>query len=156
KNLGDQINTEARENFPMFYNNRLYFASEGLPGLGGYDLWVADMQADGNWGLPSPLPEPINSPFDDFAFFEMPEQKAYFSSNRDAYTGDDIYVVDWKTKIPPCFVELKFKVMDVMTGKIIENNLEWLWKWDANEATQIADAPSITVDCQQTVVLEVS
>ena len=155
KNLGDQINTEARENFPMYYDHRLYFASEGLPGLGGYDIWFVELLEDGNFGRPVPLPEPVNSPFDDFAFFEIAGQQAYFSSNRDTQSGDDIYYVSWHKKTPPCFVELTFRVMDVLTGELIDKEqLNWLWKWGAAEELQTSKSNSLKVDCQQLVDLE--
>jgi len=42
RNLGDDINTEARETFPYISESgRLYFASDGHVGLGGLDVFVA-------------------------------------------------------------------------------------------------------------------
>ena len=41
-NLGAEINTPANEMFPYVADNGdLYFASNGLPGYGGLDLFVS-------------------------------------------------------------------------------------------------------------------
>ncbi len=48
-NLGDKINTEGRESFPFIAdNNELYFSSDGHPGLGGLDVFVAQISTDGS------------------------------------------------------------------------------------------------------------
>ena len=157
KNLGDAINTEGRENFPVFHENKLYFASEGLPGLGGYDIWFVEINEQGQFGIPIHLPQPINSPFDDFAFWKMNDETAYFSSNRDPNTGDDIYKVSWQKKIPPCFVDLTFKAIDVITGETIEKtHLNWQWKWEHNELSEFTDAMTLQVNCNQIVIVDVT
>ncbi len=94
RNLGPEINTESRESFPYVseYNN-LYFASDGHLGLGGFDIFVTEI--DGNtYGEVVNLGKPVNSPSDDFTFVINDETKmGYFASNRGGGKGeDDIYV----------------------------------------------------------------
>ncbi|MFC7443678.1 MULTISPECIES: OmpA family protein [Mesoflavibacter] len=88
--LGDGINTEGRETFPFISpNNKIYFASDGHVGLGGLDVFVADMLDDSNFGDVYNVGRPINSEFDDFTFIVNKLGKGYFASNREGGVGDD-------------------------------------------------------------------
>ena len=99
-NLGKQINTEGKEEFPTLRSDtRLYYSSDGLPGLGGFDLFYTELK-DGEWSEPQNLMYPINSPYDEVGIVFNPveeetiaaEESGYFSSNREGGTGgDDIY-----------------------------------------------------------------
>ncbi len=92
-NLGKTINTPGNEMFPFVdLNGDLYFASDGHPGFGGLDIFVAKKSGSG-WEAPVNLGQPVNSPSDDFAFAFMPGQsQGTFSSNRPGGLGnDDIY-----------------------------------------------------------------
>lgn len=95
ENLGNKINTEARETFPFITdNNELYFASDGHPGLGGLDVFVAQLKEDGNVGSIKNVGEPVNSKMDDFAFLiDTKSKNGFVSSNRkeDNLGYDDIY-----------------------------------------------------------------
>lgn len=94
ENLGDKINTAGRESFPFISNDQyLFFASDGHPGLGGLDLFVAKLTDDGQVGPVRNMGTPFNSPFDDFSFYLDPqENKGFISSNRAGGSGgDDIY-----------------------------------------------------------------
>lgn len=93
-NLGNTINTEGRETFPMITSDgELYFASDGHPGLGGLDVFVAKVQSDGTFGEVKNIGEPLNSSHDDFAFLiNTTNGSGYFTSNREGGKGsDDIY-----------------------------------------------------------------
>lgn len=46
-NLGADVNTEGNEIFPLLYEGRLIFSSNGLPGFGGYDLFNANYDHEG-------------------------------------------------------------------------------------------------------------
>ena len=49
-NLGNVINTEGRETFPMVTSEgELYFSSDGHPGLGGLDIFVSKAEKDGSY-----------------------------------------------------------------------------------------------------------
>lgn len=94
QNLGTNINTEGRETFPFISaENELYFATDGRPGLGGLDVYVAAINTNGTLKTPSNLGEPINSAEDDFAYIINSENRnGFFSSNRGNGQGyDDIY-----------------------------------------------------------------
>ncbi len=119
-NLGDKINTEARETFPFISNNNeLYFASDGHPGLGGLDVFVTQLKDDGTYGKIKNVGEPVNSNFDDFGFVMNTDTKTgYFSSNRekDNLGYDDIYKCTENRPIPKdCQQNLKGVVVDLNT-----------------------------------------
>lgn len=93
ENLGEPINTPGDEAFPTFRpNGDLYFSSNGHPGLGGLDIFIAKVGKDGRYHLSHPG-YPLNSQGDDFGMtFEGPYNRGFFSSNRgDARGWDHIY-----------------------------------------------------------------
>lgn len=93
ENLGEPINTPGDEAFPTFRpNGDFYFSSNGHPGLGGLDIFIAKVGKDGRYHLSHPG-YPLNSQGDDFGMtFEGPYNRGFFSSNRgDARGWDHIY-----------------------------------------------------------------
>ena len=92
ENVGEPVNTSGDEMFPTFRpNGDLYFSSNGHPGFGGLDIFIAKPQANG-WQLEHPG-FPLNSQGDDFGMtFEGLHNRGFFSSNRgDARGWDHIY-----------------------------------------------------------------
>lgn len=93
ENLGAPINTPGNESFPTFRpNGDLYFSSDGHPGMGGLDIFIASVGKDGKYHLSHPG-YPLNSQGDDFGMtFEGVHNRGYFSSNRNDGRGwDHIY-----------------------------------------------------------------
>jgi hypothetical protein len=89
-NLGTKVNSQGNDNFPFMHpTGRLYFSSNRPGGKGRRDVYYTVLK-NGEWEEPLHLPEPINSPGDDFAFVADTDlQTGYFSSNR--RSNDDIY-----------------------------------------------------------------
>lgn len=116
QNLGNVINTEGRESFPFVTaNNELYFSTDGRPGLGGLDIYVTKINADGSFSEVQNIGAPANSEFDDFAFFiDVQTKKGFLSSNRLGGMGhDDIYsFVENKSLVLECIQKLEVKVYD--------------------------------------------
>ena len=93
ENLGSPVNTAGDEAFPTFRpNGDLYFSSNGHPGLGGYDIFIAHTDKAGKTTLSHPG-YPLNSAGDDFGMtFEGVHNRGFFSSNRgDARGWDHLY-----------------------------------------------------------------
>lgn len=102
ENLGYPINTPADEMFPTFRpNGDLYFSSNGHPGMGGLDIFIAEPISEQNQS-PTPNPSqfilshpgfPLNSQGDDFGMtFEGLHNRGFFCSNRgDGRGWDHIY-----------------------------------------------------------------
>lgn len=101
-NLGSNVNTFGNEVFPFILNDStLYFASNGLPGYGGLDVFVTQKK-DGNWQTPRNIQKPVNSSYDDFSFIlDASGTHGFFSSNRQEGLGsDDIYACKRLTVLP--------------------------------------------------------
>ncbi|WP_339757994.1 OmpA family protein [Algoriphagus aquimarinus] len=101
-NVGPNINTPGNELFPRpMADGKFFFSSDGHPGYGKLDLFVAEKDASGAQVIKN-LGENFNSTNDDFALFFTEYPKAGFiSSNRDGGLGDDdIYFFEDKTPKP--------------------------------------------------------
>jgi outer membrane protein OmpA-like peptidoglycan-associated protein len=121
ENLGNAINTEARETFPYITDeNELYFASNGHPGLGGLDIFVAKINADGSFEKVQNIGADANSAKDDFAFLiDTKSRRGFLISNREGVKGfDDIYKF-LETKKLICEQELYGEVTDIASGEML-------------------------------------
>jgi len=121
ENLGGNINTEGKETFPFVSDeNELYFASNGHPGLGGLDVFVAKINADGSLGEIQNLGDGINSPKDDFAYLiDSNSRRGFVTSNRGGGQGfDDIYKF-LETRRLKYVQELYGNVTDLNTKQIL-------------------------------------
>ena len=113
-NLGPEINTEGHEMYPFLHQDgSLLFASDGLIGFGGLDLFLATIAPGSRqaWEKPINMGAPVNSSRDDFGMIVNRDwTRAYLSSNRKGGKGkDDIYAVD---ALPP---QLEVTVFDAQT-----------------------------------------
>jgi len=113
KLLSRNINTPGNEAFPSFSGDSLYFASDGLPGMGGFDIFRTYRSERNAWAPPINLKAPVNSGADDFGFIASASPKrdgatqpgdllrsGFFSSNRSGSRGgDDIY--RFEQRVPP-------------------------------------------------------
>lgn len=75
--------------FPMLSpdGKSLYFASDGLYGMGGYDLYVSHRDGKtGKWGVPENLGFPYSSPFNDI-LFAISENGKYCMTVSDRTSG---------------------------------------------------------------------
>lgn len=112
ENLGATYNTNMQEMFPYVNGDKLYFASNGHFGLGGMDLFEADLTKGEK---PSNMGYPINTSADDFGLICDEEgHNGFFSSNREKNI-DKIY---------------SFKRKDIQL-ELIVNVFE---KYDVNES----------------------
>lgn len=97
-NVGAPINTPGDEVTPFMDGNTLYFSSNWLPGLGGFDLYRAEKGQSGSltdWAKVFHMGTGINSSYDDYGFiFDNIKNVGYFTSNRRGTKSlDDLYKV---------------------------------------------------------------
>ena len=95
-NLGPRINTPGNEIAPYIFDGSLYFSSDIFYGLGGMDIYKANINSDDVFGIPVNLGKGINSVSDDFAFIIKDNGDegfiGYYASNKPGGRGkDDIY-----------------------------------------------------------------
>ncbi len=110
ENLGNFINTPGDEMFPYVRDDSvLYFASNGHPGLGGLDIFRAELQPSGGW-LVTNMGVPVNSSADDFGITFGPGESGFFSSNRGDSRGyDHLY----SFMLPDLRIEIGGSVLDL-------------------------------------------
>jgi len=125
ENLGNIINTAGRESFPYISkDNVLYYSSDGIPGLGGLDIFAVKFNADGSTSKPVNIGMPGNSADDDFCFvFNSDSKIGFLTSNRPGGKGkDDIYSFhEDKPLLFSCQKNIKGIVKDAKTKAIIAN-----------------------------------
>jgi len=95
KNLGSPINTTGDEVSPFFHavSNTLFFSSNGMPGLGGLDIFKAAFNVDDSiYAMPKNVGLPINSSQDDAYFImERMQGRGFFASDRAECEGGHCY-----------------------------------------------------------------
>lgn len=104
--LSSKINTNGNDKSPFIHSDSrtLYFSSDSLPGLGGYDIFKCQMDENGNWGKPINLGYPINTDADEVSFFVSTNGKTgYFASNKlnNGAGAFDIYSFDLYAEARP-------------------------------------------------------
>jgi len=122
RNLGAIVNSSEDEDTPFYKDGRLYFSSNGHAGMGGYDVFSSDWNAQ-KWSTPNNLGMPFNSSVDDLYFMlDETGYEGYLVSNRidpsaKSLKGNtccnDIYMVS----IEEVSVELLAKTFDGKSGK---------------------------------------
>ncbi len=130
-NAGRPVNSEFDEMSPFIHVNgrTLFFATNGLKGFGGYDIFFSDFDGS-TWSLPENIGNYINNHDDQFSLFITADgKKGYYSheeTRRDGLSYSKIYEV----VIPP-EKRLKFRsnyvkgvVRDRQTGKPLSARIE--------------------------------
>ena len=138
QNLGPSINTPGDEKYPYLRGNEdlIYFSSNGHPGMGGLDLFIATRDKESKvWNPPTNMGFPVNTPDDDLSIcYAANSRYAYIGSRRDGGFGDlDIYRLIFKDVKPEytllsgtisnqdssmISVKVLIEVFDLYTGKL--------------------------------------
>ncbi len=123
-NAGAEVNTAFNEITPALSQDgtKLFFASNGLGGFGGYDLYEAKGNI-GEWSTPTNLQAPVNSPYNDFGMLLLNDTTLLFTTNRPGGAGsDDIY---WARKIYVSPPKLEIAVKGVIRDKVTKQPVEF-------------------------------
>lgn len=124
QNLGPTINTPFDEDAPYFHpdGKTLYYSSNGPASMGGFDIFVTeiDSSASDGWLEPLNMGMPVNTADDDIYFVLSADGKSgYYSSGKEGGYGEkDIYQIKFPYYPYPRryhIVELAGLVQDVQT-----------------------------------------
>jgi len=112
RNLGPDVNTTQREQFPFISDkNVLYFSSNGHQGFGNMDIY----KTEGDFSEVKNLGSTINSGYDDFAYIIRENQnEGWFASNRRG--TDNLYNFSREDYTPP-IVEIEERETNTETGR---------------------------------------
>jgi len=139
ENLGPEINTPGEEVYPYIHaDGSLYYSSDGLPGMGGLDIFHAVKTGNNKWVKPANMGSPINSEGDDFGIiFEGTRDRGYLSSNRPGGRGsDDIY----SFYMPPILFVIEGTVYDEDSHLGINGATVRMVGSDGSDVSQKTDA----------------
>lgn len=124
-NAGPTVNSPGDEMFPTLSGDKLFFSSNGFPGMGGLDIFSA-VGSKTNFKNRKNLQYPLNSASDDFSYVvvgnaDNADVYGYISSNRIGGVGsDDIYSFNFKkAKIK---IVLDGYTYDKKTGAILSDS----------------------------------
>ena len=124
-NCGSNINTKGDEISPFYDQEagQIYFSSNGLATIGGYDIFSA-VGNKSQWENPENIGTPLNSSADDFFFVRTPSRKGgFFVSNRlfgaekISTTDEDIFSFTDGDAAPK--ITVKGKVVDEKSDEIL-------------------------------------
>jgi outer membrane protein OmpA-like peptidoglycan-associated protein len=143
-NMGKEINTEGNEMFPFVdASGVLYFSSDGHEGVGGLDVFMAELKEGIAYKGVENLGAPINSEKDDFGFITNKDRSTgYFSSNRKRGVGDD-NIYSFKRTCRP----LNVIVYDAKTNTPIEAADVRISRSGTNESLQQTGMDGATKIC---------
>ena len=146
-NCGKNINTKDEEAFPVTQGTDiLYYASKGLPGMGGFDIFSA-RGGGNNWTSPVNCRYPVNSTADDFYFLTRDGLSGYFSSNRAGGSGgDDIYSFQYQPMAVPVIAKPMLPAAPLIPQKVAEftpESLHAIIYYDLDKADIRPDAAAI-------------
>jgi outer membrane protein OmpA-like peptidoglycan-associated protein/tetratricopeptide (TPR) repeat protein len=91
RNLGAPINTTGDDLAPFIHasGTTLYYATNGLVGLGSSDIFRAELGANGQWGQPRNLGYPFNTFANEASLFISSDNKrAYYTRSEPPQPGD--------------------------------------------------------------------
>lgn len=123
------FNTKGNELSPFIHpdGQTLFFASDGLPGMGGFDIYFVRKDENGQWSTPVNIGYPINTYNDEHGLIVNPKgDRAYFATDREETIGKlDIYsFLLYEEARPKMVGYAKGIVRDIYTKKGLPATIE--------------------------------
>jgi len=115
KNMGPVFNTGGNELFPSVGpKGQLFFATDGLPGIGGLDIFSAErVGTENKWIKPKNIGTPFNSPGNDYAMCDFDGKSGFFTSERKTSSSVEYTPDIWSYSIPPNLSDLRVVVYEL-------------------------------------------
>ena len=113
-NMGSMFNSAGNELFPSIGpKGQLYFASDGLPGIGGLDIFVAQREGEENkWSGTKNMGVPFNSQGNDYGMCDFDGRSGFFTSERKTSSSNEYTSDIWSYSIPPNLYDLRVIVYE--------------------------------------------
>ncbi|MCF8713548.1 OmpA family protein [Joostella atrarenae] len=153
-NLGDKINTEARESFPFIGKNGiLYFSSDGHPGLGGFDIFSAEIDSNIEIGKITNLGSSINSSQDDFSISIVENGNiGYFASTKNGNSNIYKFTENCVTEVAGTITNQKGELLQNVSVTLLVNGISVATtNTDVSGAYRFKDY----VSCEKEVTLQI-
>ena len=157
QNLGPTINTARDEVSPFIHVNgqTLYFASNGRPGFGGFDLYVTEQQAN-QWSEPKNLGYPINTYQDQASLFITADGRDGYYSNELNQDNNAVRSEIYQFELPEQ-IRVKYRssyvqgtVYNAITKEPLKANIELV---DLTKKAQISKVASDSITGHYLMVL---
>lgn len=139
-NLGPNVNTRGHEIYSVFHENgRLYFSTNQLPGIGGYDIYYTE-EVNGSWATPVNLAEPLNSRRNDASFIANEDfTHGFLTSNRNRRTNG---IYEYRLDVPTFDTCREQEVNDYCftffeVGTIDIDTTSYMYEWRIGETARI-------------------
>lgn len=135
-NLGAPINSEYDEDAPFLGadSKTMYFSSNGPGSMGGFDIFVSQMNEDEQWSQPENMGYPLNS-YDDDIFYTTTADglTGFYASDKLDGEGDkDIYIVETENSF--------IKNVAIFSGFIFTQDHQMIPKGITIHVTDLTDA----------------
>ena len=145
-NLGAPVNTPFDEISPYIHvnNQTLYVVSNGHPGFGGYDTYMANRK-EGAWASPINMGKPLNDYQDQYSFIVANDGAIGYYSKEESKNRSRLY----KIQLPSSLVTnykgniLKGKVVDAKNNNPLKATIE-LFDIQRNERMSAVESDSVT------------
>lgn len=140
------FNTPGDELTPFFHmaSQTLFFSSNGLPGLGGLDVFSVKKDLADEWQQPANPGPSLNGPADDMHYtFHTSTRKGYFASNRanrlnygptDTISDFDIYEVNPS-------IQLLLSVFDIHDSTLLVGAVAEVFDEETKRSTVVREQP---------------
>ena len=137
-NLGPNINTAGDEIYPFLHEDgqKLYFASNGRIGFGGYDIFKSEWDKDGNLISVHNMKSPVNSSMNDYSLIlEKNFAKGFLATDRESRKNGDIYYL----KLTPLILTVSGVVTEEGANTIVSNAMVKIMGTNGSEDSILTD-----------------
>ncbi len=151
QNIGEPINTSSDEVSPFIHANgfTFFFASNGHPGFGGFDLFSSEIESGNTWGFPKNVGYPINTAEDQVSLFIAASGTTAYYANEKKQGNEYVDSKIYSFELPPTLQVtrgvnyVKGRVVDALTQQPIIATVE-LYDLATDELSSRVKSDSLT------------
>jgi OmpA-OmpF porin, OOP family len=147
-NLGPGVNTPYDERSPFIHANgrTLFFATNGRPGFGGYDIFWSDF-ADSTWSKPANFGYPINNHQEQYSLVITADGERGYYSHEELTRPNDSKIYEFTVpeeyRLKYTSNTVKGVVRDRVTRQPLQAQVE-LYQLTKNELVSYVNSDSLT------------